>query len=651
MSNLNAIGLTTLFLSLFSVMLVYVKISKMKINFKKKHYVFLTCVCVLVNISLLVYITFNFSINDVSDPLNVQVKATELSRGNYNWHTANVVSQEYFYSYPNMAVFTILVSKLIIIGERLGISGVLIPKYANVLMIIGLILISLLTIWQITKKWKSLANASLLFLILPILYLYPNVVFYTDTPTMILTALLIYDCTLVLTSNNLYVNIMSSIMLPLIMLLLYMIKPNMIIVLPAMFILILISVISKMGSSVTKRLMLMTVLLVVTIVSASPIQTKIQSHYGFNTHDRDRSSLPITHWINMGMNNIGSNGQGSYDLNDDNNDRNAVQDNKKELIGKSVKHRLKKLGIGGVVSLWFNKSQQLLGTSLFGYGKYQAGWRDAPSWYIKHQGMVDAILSIISLTVLFASFFKIIFMMLDRNFFIKLETNQQIYLMFIGLMSIGLVSFHIFIWEVEPRYFLPLLYPLMLLSSFNCSNSVIKVNNFFPTEVKMKDGWKQNVTAIVIAVIFIFFYGASFKQNPSVAFGNMQYYSRIPVSNSVKLPPKTTFYISVPQNVNVLKINIPYQKGLLVKLGNGEYLKPTSEGYVINHVVKKQQKLKVQLLSDKGKTVTLYKELTMYKQVFNGSSIKIKGSKYYLPYEMEVYDKYPSKPSIGYGIN
>lgn len=278
----------------------------------------------------------------------------------------------------------------------------------------------------------------------------------------------------------------------------------------------------------------------------------------------------------MGLNPVGSNGAGAYDLNDDNNARQSIIDNNPQLIKQSIKYRLKTLGIGGIWKLALDKAQMLLGTPLFGFGKYMTGYAKAPTFYIKHQSMLNALFSIMATTVILIIVAKLFVANIkltdDSN---AINQTKVAFMYLVGIASIGLAIFHTVLWEVEPRYFLPLLYPMILLVAitFDDENK--------PLHMAKQYDRKISITIPVVTTIILILTLEANRNYPSVAFGNMEYPARVNILQTVNLRSTFSFKLNAPQDIDVLKVNIQPQDGLQVTLKDGTPLLPQNNQYVI----------------------------------------------------------------------
>lgn len=273
------------------------------------------------------------------------------------------------------------------------------------LFLAGITIFAMLTSWQLNRNRKSLLITALILAVYPVMYLYPNMVTYTDTLTMFLTTVVLYLISVVISTRGYNTWFAVGGLIVLVYAILYAVKPNMIVLLPAVLILLVMAVVMKMKNKV--QIIVVSATLVLGIVVSTVTITPITQHYGFDQTQAKKTELPVTHWINMGLNPVGLNGAGAYDMNDDNNARQSRIDNNPQLIKQSIKYRLKTLGIGGIWKLALDKVQTLLGTPLFGFGKYMAGYAKAPTFYIKHQSMLNALFSIIATTVILMIIIKL----------------------------------------------------------------------------------------------------------------------------------------------------------------------------------------------------------------------------------------------------
>lgn len=626
--------LNTFFLAagIITVVIILLELKKKLLNTSNKKLWFLSGMIIGINILLLVWMNFHFQINDVGDPLTAQIKAYQLAHGDFNWHIepSDGIS-DYFYNYPNTVMYTIFLSKIMTLGIHLGISVQLTLHIMTLTMLVGVIIFSLLSVWQINKNVHSVFMASIILLFLPVLYFYPNFVIYTDTLVMFLTTVLFYLISIILTSKKTWILCVASIMSLLTFAAMYLIKPNLIVLIIAA----LGMVICFFKSSLKFPTLIILVTLIGGFITAFSVTKPIENHYSY---DQNSQALPITHWINMGLNpskDASMDAAGSFSWQDALTARHVTQDNKKEMITESIKYRIKSLGISGLIKQFLNKAQILLGPRMFSYGRYQSGFARQPSLYAKHQALFDKVISILFTLILVVILLKVLIGVANRQAFNKLTISQQAFIALVLIGSIGLALFHIVLWEAQPRYFLPMLYPLVMLGSINFDNKQ-------SIQLLEKVNTKTKVYVPMTAGILLIIIAASSRTSGKLAFGNFEYINSLELMDEVTLPKKMTVRIPITQDANELSVNIPAKKNIKVKLADGTELIPEKNHFILNKPFKKGQAEEVIIESKGNNDVYLYKELQLYKSLYHGDKTTIDAVDYYLPYSFKIYDKYPT---------
>ncbi|MFP7154165.1 glycosyltransferase family protein [Weissella paramesenteroides] len=578
-----------------------------------------------INLMILLYVGTHFQINDVSDPLNVQIKATELLQNNLNWHT----NEEYFYFYPNTVFFTILLSKVMKAGLFFYLSIQMTITLFKVIILFGISIFSLATIWVLTKKLRHVFAASMLLLTLPVMYLYPNMVTYTDTLTMFLTTIILYFIAEVFTAKSKIGIVVSSLFITLLYSILFLTKANLIILVPAVLAIVIIVLVKR--SKLTLRTLLVLVTLIIGLGIASGVQKPFEQHYGFDASAKEQMGLPVTHWINMGLNTDPYNNKGAYSLADDNFARQSKIDKNTAYITDSIKSRIKTLGITGLFTQITDKTKTLLGDPLFGYGKYQSGFSKVPDQFIQNESRYHMLFNLISMFLILLTFTRILFVLFNDTAFKKAPENTQLFFYLIGISSVGLFLFHTVVWEVEPRYFLPLLYPL-LMSSYLLPSVESGINyNVRPSKI-----FVSLLSLLTVGVV-----GLTILSNKvfTVTSGNIEYQARISISQPISLSKTMSFKLPVTSDSDTIKVNLPINSKIRVETSDKQPFINEDGKYVLHGTFKKGQTITVNLSSvdkaDKNEMIWLYQQPTLYKKLFHGSSIHLNNHDYYLPYEMD----------------
>lgn len=578
-----------------------------------------------INFLLLLYVGMNFQINDVSDPLNVQIKATELLQNNFNWHT----DEEYFYFYPNTVFFTIFLSRIMKLGMFFHVSIGMALRVFNIMLLFGLSVFSLATIWTLTKKLRNVFWGSVLLAVFPVMYLYPNLVKYTDTLTMFLTTVVVYLIAKVFTTNSKKQIITSSFLIVLLYAILFLTKSNLIILIPAVLAVLIIALVRH--SRLMLKSLLVLIMLMLGLGTAASIQKPVEQHYGFDYSAKSQMGLPVTHWINMGLNTAPLNPKGAYALADDNFARQSKMDNHTEYLTDSIKSRIKTLGVTGLFIQITDKTKTLLGDSLFGYGKYQSGFSKVPRHFIQNESRYHMFLKLLSSFLIILIIIKYLIILFKDNVFEEIPENTKLFFYLIGIASIGLVLFHTVVWEVEPRYFLPLLYPFLVANYLLPSTTTdidydIKVSGTFIT---------------VLSFLIIGVSGLTIMANkvPAMTSGNVEHQARIKIIESVPLTNTMSFKLPVEHDSDTVKVNFPVNEKIKVQTSDKRLFANENGKYVLHGEFQKGQSIKVNISTvdkeNKDEMILLYKQPPLYKKLFHGSSIRLNNQDYYLPYEID----------------
>lgn len=630
----NISGMLSILVSLLLVLLLFVKYGiseQFQVNMKqflnnKRALKISIVVSLFVNLLLLILINIYFQINYVSDPLNVQIKATELIHGNLNWHT----NEEYFYFFPNTVFFTVILSKIMQLGIILHIPIQVMLCMFNILLLFGLSIFSLLTIYNLTKKLSNVFWGSLFIMVLPIMYLYPNLVIYTDTLTMFLTTFICFLISKIIITHSKWMDLIYSVMIIAFYAILFLIKANLIVLVPAMLAMVIITLVSH--SIYFKKTIIIFVALLLGMGASSIIKQPIETHYGFETSAKKQMALPVTYWINMGLGtDPTANARGAYSLNDDNFARQSKLNNDTKALTDSIKSRIKSLGVTGLYLQILDKSKTLFGDSLFGYGKYQSGFSKAPSLFVRHESRFHILLNIISSVLMILIIIKIIFMVFNDRVFSEILESTRLFIYFIGISSVGLALFHTVVWEVEPRYFLPLIYPLLLI------NYLLPTPKFEITErINLPNSFSYILCALVIVIVSL---SALANNMPSMTSGNTEYEARVSLLKAVPLKRPLIFKLPVMHNSDTLKINLAINPKIKIKTENNQYFLNEGNRYVLHGSFKEGQVVTVNIIPTKEnshfESVWLYKQPIIYKKIFHGSKIEINHEDYYLPYELD----------------
>lgn len=226
------------------------------------------------------------------------------------------------------------------------------------------------------------------------------------------------------------------------------IKPNMIVIMIAFFGLLGYGWLKQ---KVTLKTMLILGLACVLALGGGTLVTRTAAKQAGYQSDPN-VALPFTSWIAMSWNPATN---GEYNFQDAYQERLMPTKQQKAHRAKQlIQKRVSRLGATGVVKHLVKKSDAFLSTGTFGSFLLTNQWQKAPHWFLVSRDAINARLTVAS------QVFYIGLLIVALFFFTtpaRFWENG-----FLSLSLLGLMSFHIIFWEVEPRYALPLL-PLFLL--------------------------------------------------------------------------------------------------------------------------------------------------------------------------------------------
>lgn len=170
---------------------------------------------------------------------------------------------------------------------------------------------------------------------------------------------------------------------------------------------------------------------------------------------RSQVALPATSWVAMGLN---PSTAGQYHKADVLHVRQQPTATlKKQATRTMIQQRLRRLGVGGGLAHLGKKFQLFWATGDFDSFRLTSQWIRVPKWYQNDQRSLQFWLVLATqvgyVVLLMGAGISLIY---DRVH----STSQAL----IGLTVVGLTLFHVVLWEVEPRYALPLVPGLLLLA-------------------------------------------------------------------------------------------------------------------------------------------------------------------------------------------
>ena len=370
------------------------------------------------------------------DPFRVLAQADQLAAGNHVW------TSTYFWRYANNVPLAYLLSLWLRLGTVVGLSTNAAVHLLSLLTLDGFIVLLLHTVHSMSRR-NSVTFAAFAFAALtPFAYTYYLQVFYSDLPTMFVL-LGVMNLLRHWQQSSHRQRIYHGIGLTLLTMLGYLLKPSLIVLIPA---LALTAIILGAHGLLKKSKLLVPALLIVLGIGLSVPATKIiDSASDFTANDR--YAFPITHWIYMGYN---QGSKGKYSGKDTGtlvamHSKQARQ----QYDVKQLPKRLQKLGFVGVVKLWTTKLSALF--DVHGIQSwYNGGYRAAPKWYIQNAKLIQFWLALVyqvaSIALLLALASRLLAMpMLQAD-------GRSVVLLLSIMTALGYLAFHTLVWETEARY-------------------------------------------------------------------------------------------------------------------------------------------------------------------------------------------------------
>ncbi|WP_190279639.1 ArnT family glycosyltransferase [Weissella oryzae] len=419
------------------------------------------------------------------DPLRVYFQAEQLATGNHNWGHIS-----YFWRYPNNAGFAIMLSWIFKVTNFLGISTNFAVNSLALILYDGLIVSLLYMAKKLQQSSLRRLGIIAFFALAPLSYTYAIHVFYTDTPSLIFLAWIIY----LLIRWPQYSHKKRWITGPLLVLFVLLgqlTKPNLIVMAIAIVIWMLLALI-KNRQSFKKLILIPAFLVLIGFGLSMPVKSAILQ--SANYHTNTKYELPATSWIYMSLNPKHS---GTY-VSSDVAKMMTLPDKaaRSNYLAKAIPERLNQynpltLLMHFVVKLSVLTSSHTLPVA------YTGGHTSSPAWYQANQLIITRLASIMQ-QILWSSLYFIAMLTAIVRYRAKdMPAESNAITLLISLTMLGYAAFHALIWETEERYGLILL-PLIFLLLFVQTNSRFD-DNFSKTKIPvLKRGM-----VLTLALIFL----------------------------------------------------------------------------------------------------------------------------------------------------
>ncbi|MDM7530540.1 hypothetical protein [Lacticaseibacillus paracasei] len=544
------------------------------------------------------------------DPYRVLSQADQLAAGHMTWDIT------YFWRYANNVPLAYLLSLWLRLTQLVGLSTNLSVHLLSILVLDSFIALALHTIWQLSQRASLLVVAFGFFALSPFAYTYYLQVFYSDLPTMLVLLIIIRSLLnwsqktsrqRWFAGSGLVVAVMLGAML----------KPNLVVLLPALLIVGLILARQHLWRQAKLTL---PILLIVLGFGLSLPATKVID-VAANYQPRTAFSFPATNWILMGYNQHSNGGYSGKDVGRA--IKQPSQAARQRYNLKTIPKRIKTLGVVGVIRLWVVKLGIVLNVQ--GIQRwYNGGFRAAPSWYSNHAGFYQGltVIGYVAATLLMwgALMLKLLRWRPD------LTDPHQILALLAVTTALGYLAFHTLLWEVEPRYgqaILPLLWVALAAIPRQASQSRPRWAN----QASLLNG----ATALLVAFGAAGVLGAQLPQKQVIAAQRSQ------LSVQYHAKPKTVtpgtvlaevVDVNAPANYFSVQIHVGSQVQVtLTNLATGQHYRLTMAGRVarLHHqLAAGQYRITVQNLTTRGQQVdvthTYHYQLATHPLTVNGQS-------------------------------
>ncbi|BBF73487.1 uncharacterized protein SONE68_0637 [Lacticaseibacillus paracasei] len=544
------------------------------------------------------------------DPYRVLSQADQLAAGHMTWDIT------YFWRYANNVSLAYLLSLWLRLTQLVGLSTNLSVHLLSILVLDSFIALALHTIWQLSQRASLLVVAFGFFALSPFAYTYYLQVFYSDLPTM-LVLLIIIRSLLNWSQKTSRQRWSAGSGLVVAVMLGAMLKPNLVVLLPALLIVGLILARQHLWRQAKLTL---PILLIVLGFGLSLPATKVID-VAANYQPRTAFSFPATNWILMGYNQHSNGGYSGKDVGRA--IKQPSQAARQRYNLKTIPKRIKTLGVVGVIRLWVVKLGIVLNVQ--GIQRwYNGGFRAAPSWYSNHAGFYQGltVIGYVAATLLMwgALMLKLLRWRPD------LTDPHQILALLAVTTALGYLAFHTLLWEVEPRYgqaILPLLWVALAAIPRQASQSRPRWAN----QASLLNG----ATALLVAFGAAGVLGAQLPQKQVIAAQRSQ------LSVQYHAKPKTVtpgtvlaevVDVNAPANYFSVQIHAGSQVQVtLTNLATGQHYRLTMAGRVarLHHqLAAGQYRITVQNLTTRGQQVdvthTYHYQFAAHPLTVNGQS-------------------------------
>ncbi|WP_225426394.1 glycosyltransferase family protein [Lacticaseibacillus saniviri] len=480
------------------------------------------------------------------DPYRVLAQADRMAAGNHTWNTT------YFWRNSNNITITYFIAVWLRLGQFFGMNTNIAIHLFSLLMLDSFILLLLHTVWQLSHRESLLLGALSFAVLTPFAYTYYLQVFYSDLPIML--ALLIIIRTIMnwpARSHRHHLIAGSGLLVT--VLLAGLIKPNLIVLLPALA--LVVFVLWHQHALTQSQLVVPIVLILLGFGLTVPATHGIQRLSDFEP--KAEYQLPITHWMLMGLN---ASEKGMFAPADASKAASLPDEAARQSYNlKEIPKRIRQLGVGGVTKLWLTKLEILLDTHDV-QTWYNGGFRNAPSWYHNNAQPLQLLTRISYTAATIAFLVAVIGRLLTWR--PDYTDSVQVGTLLAIITALGYLAFHTLVWETEPRYgqvVVPLLW--LVLAGIPAQKRVSQSNWVLPS-----------VSLVLSFSVIVGWIGMLAQQHPqtTVIAAQRSQLSEQYQARPLALPPRASMSqeVELRGNANYFSVQVYPQSTVSVILEN-----------------------------------------------------------------------------------
>ncbi|MFT8363872.1 MAG: glycosyltransferase family 39 protein [Sporolactobacillus sp.] len=308
----------------------------------------------------------------------------------------------------------------------------------------GVLVLCMLVSWRIVCKQfnRKMGNMLLLLFLTCFPLFFYTVYFYTDTTIMCIPVLLLYFWQLYSETAKMRYILLLSLSFGIG----YLIRPNIILFLPALAI--------YMCFTLRFKRMLVNLVVIGTVLAACIAGGQSYEHHlGFTTSSR--YTMPNVHWVMLGLSSVGQYTTSDFHKTYDQPTLAAKKAKDMAIIRQRVAHD----GAEGLIKLWAIKTVRTWSVSAHGYYWYTEFTNKNTPFYAYIFGSKKELVLFICQVFYIVSLLLMLVSVLSYFRTKKVTLN-----LLIQICLFGNLIFYTFIWEAEPRYSL-LFSPYILISA------------------------------------------------------------------------------------------------------------------------------------------------------------------------------------------